>query len=187
MGSLRGFFFLKNKRIICFFVLTIFRKTTVRFHFLSLTVMAHIFRICWVLSRSLAHSTFFYGHVFSICCVCSWMQGRGRISCVSPKHGRSEGNLGSGKAHSARWEGDWGAPCQSGLAFKGLSILSPGVGKMGSGPGSLSGKMIWDHYFCCHGNFVVQCFCISSVFGACSRCVLLRTVLGRCNAFVVLA
>lgn len=56
-----------------------------------------------------------------------------------------------------------------GLAFKGLSILSPGVGKMGSGPGSLSGKMIWDHYFCCHGNFVVQCFCISSVFGTCSR------------------
>lgn len=134
MGSLRGIFFLKNKRTICFFVLTIFRKTTVRFHFLWPTVMAHIFRICWVHSRSLAHSTFFYGHVFSICCVCSWMQGHGRISCASPRHGRSEENLGFRKAHSARWEGHWGAPCQSGVSFQRPQHSQPWcVGKWGVG------------------------------------------------------
>lgn len=105
---------------------------------------------------------------FAVCAV----ERRATVgSAVShPGTGGVMGMLGSRKALCSPG-GDWGAPCQSGLAFKGLSILSPGVGIMGSGHGSLSGKMIWDHYFCCHGNFVVQCFCISSVFGTCSRWV----------------
>lgn len=107
---------------------------------------------------------------FAVCAV----ERRATVgSAVShPGTGGVMGMLGSRKALCSLG-GDWGAPCQSGLAFKGLSILSPGVGIMGSGHGSLSGKMIWDHYFCCHGNFIVQCFCISSVFGTCSRWVLI--------------